>query len=113
MKHLNGVIEKIRQVMDGLMVGQRRMMKDKGSHPDMLKQMLESTRLRPKTLFRDTQVLEREVEQEHEEIHELPNGDKVVTHVYVDIVKRRTITVREFDPEKSYGDAIQEFMQDE
>ena len=78
-----------------------------------LKQMLESTRTRPKVLFTDTHVMEQETESNHEEIHELPNGDKVVVNTYVVRELRRTVTVREFDPEKSYSDAIKEFIDGE
>ena len=79
---------------------------------EQLSKMLELSRSRPKVLFTDTHILEQETESEDDEIHELPNGDRVVTHVYVVRELRRTVTIREFDPSKSYGDAVTEFMMD-
>jgi hypothetical protein len=85
----------------------------RGMSENLVKEMLSSSRERPKILLHDKHVLESSTEDETEDIHELSGGGKVVIRQFVRTEVTQHIIVREYDPESSYADAINEFVNEE
>ncbi|HEY1249202.1 MAG TPA: hypothetical protein VGE97_09460 [Nitrososphaera sp.] len=62
-----------------------------------------------RTVWRDSTVLHSEVESHDKKIVEF-SGRKFVAEISVVTTTTKHVSVREFDPENNYSDALQEFV---
>lgn len=78
-------------------------------NPDDIARMLEESRRRPPVIYKDKQTLETEELEHTKETVETEKGKYVVETTVIQTVTRY-VTVREFDPESSYSDMIDDFV---
>jgi hypothetical protein len=81
---------------------------ERTSHEDLAKIFAE--RKKAKIITTSEIVLESEVEVIENKVYEVRDGVKVRVRITDETVKTRRIVIREFDPEASYEDGLNEFV---